>query len=207
MAIADLTVSEVVGERRAGSGDRAFKWVAIVVGACLVGFVIFVVTRGPSHPTAAGTAALKAAPPPVLTAGTIAPAFSLPALAGGQPVTLASYLGTPVIVNFFASWCSDCRQELAAVATVARGATGHVAVLGVDSNETSDTQAARLLAAAGATYPVGLDPHAAIATRYLVNALPVSYFLDAHGRVVGSALGPQTVSSLQRWVGRLEARR
>ena len=137
----------------------------------------------------------------------MAPAFSLPALEGGQRLTLAAYRGTPVIVNFFASWCPDCRQELAAVATVAKGATGHVAVVGVDSNETSDAQATRLLDAAGATYPVGLDACATIATRYLVSALPVSYFLNAHGRVVGAALGPQTVSSLQRWVGRLEGQR
>ncbi len=207
MAIAGLTVSDVVGTRRAGSGDRVFRWVALVAGACLVGFVVFVVTRGPSHPTDAGTAALKAPPPPALAAGTVAPTFSLPSLEGGQPVALAAYRGTPVIVNFFASWCPDCRQELAAVATVAERATGRVAVIGVDSNESSDTEAVRLLAAAGAHYPVGLDPRATIATRYLVSALPVSYFLNAQGRVAGAALGPQTVLSLQRWVARLEGQR
>ncbi len=158
MVGAAVTVSEVAGPRRAGSGDRVFRWVALVAGACLVGFVVFVVTRGPSHPTDAGTAALKAPPPPVLAAGTRAPAFSLPSLAGGRPVTLAAYRGSPVIVNFFASWCPDCRQELAAVASVAKGATGRVAVIGVDANESSDAEATRLLTAAGATYPVGLDP-------------------------------------------------
>jgi cytochrome c biogenesis protein CcmG, thiol:disulfide interchange protein DsbE len=207
MAIVGLSVSEVVGRRRAGGGDQVFRWVALVAGACLVGFVVFVVTRGPSHPTDAGTAALEAPPPPVLARGTVAPTFSLPSLEGGQPVALAAYRGTPVIVNFFASWCPDCRQELAAVATVAKRASGRVAVIGVDSNETSDAEATRLLAAAGANYPVGLDARATIATRYLVSALPVSYFLNAQGRVAGAALGPQTVPSLQRWVERLEAQR
>ena len=207
MAIVGLSVSEVVGRRGAGSGDRVFRWVALVAGACLVGFVVFVVTRGPSQPTNAGTAALKAQPPPVLAAGTVAPTFSLPSLEGGQPVALAAYRGRPVIVNFFASWCADCRQELAAVATVAQAATGRVAVIGVDSNETSDTEATRLLAAAGANYPVGLDARATIAARYLVSALPVSYFLNAQGRVTGAALGAQTVPSLERWVARLETRR
>ena len=80
-------------------------------------------------------------------------------------------------------------------------------MVGVDSNETSDTAAAEsLLAAAHATYPVALDARAEVATRYLVEALPVTYFVDARGRVVGAALGPQTVSSLQRWVSRLEVR-
>ena len=53
-----MTVSEVVDDRgTGGGGDRVFKWVAAIAGACLVGFVVFVVVRGPSHPT-------SGAPPP-----------------------------------------------------------------------------------------------------------------------------------------------
>jgi cytochrome c biogenesis protein CcmG, thiol:disulfide interchange protein DsbE len=192
-----------VAERRKAPPDRVFKWVALVAAGCLVAFVVFVVVRGPSHPSSSGTAALESPPPPVLKAGTLAPAFSLPALHGGEAVSLSAFRGTPVILNFFASWCRDCQEELGAMATVARTTGGRVAVIGVDSNESSDAAAARLLGVAHATYPVGLDAHASVATRYLVSALPVSYFLDASGRVVGAALGPQTVSSLQHWVHRL----
>jgi hypothetical protein len=42
-----------------------------------------------------------------------------------------------------------------------------------------------------------------VAAKYLLVALPVTYFIDARGRVVGSAFGSQTVTSLQRWVNRL----
>ncbi len=192
---------------RPRSKDRAFKWVAVAAGAGLVGFVVFVIVRGPSQPATPGTAALESPPPPTLKPGTTAPAFSLPALRGGGAVSLSAFHGTPVILNFFASWCTDCRKELDAVATVARGSVGHVAVVGVDSNESSDATATRLLAAAHATYPVGLDSSAKVATRYLINALPVSYFVGADGRVVGAALGPQTVASLERWVRRLEGGR
>ena len=188
------------------SKDRVFIWVAAVAGVGLVGFVVFVIVRGPSQPAGPGTAALEAPPPATLKPGTTAPAFSLPALGGGDPVSLSAFRGTPVIVNFFASWCRDCQAELGAVATVARRSAGHVAVVGVDSNESSDAAATRLLAAAHATYPVALDNSARVATRYLINALPVSYFLNADGQVVGAALGPQTVTSLDRWVARLEKR-
>lgn len=196
-----------VPARRRGVSDRVFKWVALGAGLCLVAFVVFVVVRGPAHRTGGGTAALEAPPPATLHAGTVAPGFSLPALGGGIPVALDAFRGKPVIVNFFASWCPDCRQELAAVAATAAHAGTKVAVVGVDSNETSAADATGLLAAAHAHYPVAVDARAAVATKYLVTALPVSYFLDAHGRVVGAALGPQTKASLQRWVARLEAAR
>ncbi len=181
-----------------------FKWTAGIAGAVLVGFVVYVVAQGPSPKHGPSSAALVAQPPATLAAGTVAPAFSLPALGNGTPVSLSAVRGTPVIVNFFASWCPDCRGELAAVASVARTSAGRVAVVGVDSNETSITTSSRLLAAAHATYPVGLDPNAKVAAEYQVQALPVSYFLDAGGRVVGAAVGPQTVRSLQAWVVRLE---
>ncbi len=192
---------------RSRSKDRFFQWVAVVAAAGLLGFIVFVIVRGPSKPATSGTAALEVPPPPTLKPGTVAPVFSLPALGGGNPVSLSTFRGTPVIVNFFASWCRDCRAELDAVATVARHSAGRVAVVGVDSNESSDAAAMRLLAAAQANYPVALDDSAKVATQYLIDALPVSYFVNAEGRVVGVALGPQTVTSLDRWVTRLETER
>jgi cytochrome c biogenesis protein CcmG, thiol:disulfide interchange protein DsbE len=185
------------------SRDHVFKWVAAVGGACLIGFVVFVIVRGSPRPAGVGSAALEAPPPPVLQSGALAPAFSLPALQGESPVSLAAFRGKPVIVNFFASWCRDCRAELAAVARVARATDGHLTVVGVDSNETSAATAKQLLAAAGATFPVASDAQAKVASQYLVQALPVSYFLDGSGRVVGAALGPQSVTSLDHWVARL----
>jgi peroxiredoxin len=197
-----MTLSSV-SESRKSSPDRVFKLIAGLAAACLIGFVVFVIVRGSPRPASIGSAALKSPPPPVLRTGAMAPAFSLPDLHSANPVSLSDYRGKPVIVNFFASWCPDCRAELGAMAAIARTTTGRVAVIGVDSNETSDTAASGLLAAVGATYPVAVDAHAAVASRYLVQALPVSYFLDASGRVVGAALGPQSVSSLRRWVARL----
>lgn len=192
---------------RPRSPDRIFKWVAVVAATALVGFIVFVIVRGPSQSPTPGRSALALPPPPTIKPGTAAPAFSLPALGGGDAVSLSEFRGMPVIVNFFASWCRDCRAELDAVATVARHYQGRVAVVGVDSNESSDATATRLLAAAHATYPVALDNNAKVASQYLIAALPVSYFVDADGQVVGAALGPQTVISIDHWVALLEAKR
>ena len=186
--------------------DTAFKVLAGLAAVVLVAFVVFVIVRDPSHGNhGASSAALEAPPPTTFSAGTAAPAFSLPRLNGGAPVNLAEFRGTPVVLNFFASWCQDCRAELAAVAAVARQSSGHVAVVGVDSNDTSAAAAAKLLASVDATYPVGVDANAAVATKYLLSALPVTYYLNADGRVVGASLGPQTVASLDHWIKRLEA--
>jgi peroxiredoxin len=192
-----------VAEHPKRSQDRLFKWVAAVAGVCLIGFVVFVVVRVSPQPARVGSAALEVPPPPVLKAGTPAPAFSLPALQGDSSVSLSTFHGKPVIVNFFASWCRDCRAELSAVARVARGTEGKLTVVGVDSNETSTATAKQLLAAAGATYPVAVDAQAKVASHYLIQALPVTYFLNGSGQVVGAALGPQSVSSLEHWVARL----
>ena len=205
----DASSSSSSGAARRGrsKSDRPFILITAIAAVCLLGFVSFVVFRGPSHHRGAGTAALVSPPPSVLSEGTSAPDFTLPALGGGGSVSLAAFRGRPVVLSFFASWCPHCREELGSVAAVARADGGRIAVVGVDSNESSDAAAQRLLAAAHASYPVALDPDAKVATRYEVVALPVTYFLNANGKVVGATLGAQTVSSLTRWVARAEASR
>ncbi len=184
-----------------GPGDRTWKIVSAVAALALVGFVVFVATR-PRHPAAVP---YPVSPPTTLATGTAAPAFSLPRLGGGAPVTLAATAGRPAVVNFFASWCRDCRAELGAFAAFARASSGRVAVVGVDANDGDGSAAQPLLAQVGADYPVGVDTRASTATAYLLTALPATFFLDAQGRIVHVALGAQTVASLDRWTRGLAA--
>jgi cytochrome c biogenesis protein CcmG/thiol:disulfide interchange protein DsbE len=64
--------------------------------------------------------------------------FDLPHLRGDARVKLADYRGTPVVVNFFASWCSACDAELPGFSTVSKQLKGTVQFIGVDSLETGD---------------------------------------------------------------------
>ena len=176
-------------------GERIWKLLAALAALFLIGFIAYVVTRPHKpHPVA-----YPVTPPAQLKAGSVAPAFDLPRLGGGQPVSLSSSRGTPTIVNFFASWCRNCQAELTAFASLSARTGGKVAIVGVDSNDANGTAAETLLAKAKATYPVGVDSDAKVATSYLLSALPVTYFLDANGQVVHVAFGAQTVASLSHW--------
>ncbi len=186
-----------------GGRDRPFKFVALLMSVVLVGFIAFVIVS--SHATGHTTTPATFPPtkPSSLAPGTVAPQFSLPRLGGGPQVTLASTRGRPTIVNFFASWCSHCRAELGAVATVASASSDLISVIGVDTSDPYTKAAERLLARARATYPVGVDPKGQVASEYHLTGLPVTYFLDARGKVAGVAFGAQTTKSLDRWVRRL----
>jgi cytochrome c biogenesis protein CcmG/thiol:disulfide interchange protein DsbE len=183
----------------ARTDDRVWKALAAATAVILIGFVAYVATR-PHH---SRSVAFPSSPAPTLPLGTPAPAFSLAGLGGGPPVTLAATRGTPTVVNFFASWCPDCRAELAAFGALADRTAGRVDVIGVDSNDNDGAAARALLSEAKATYPVGLDPDARVATSYRLSALPVTYFLDGQGRVVHVAFGTQSPASLAKWTAAL----
>ena len=68
-------------------------------------------------------------------------AFVLPRLDGSGTVSLASLRGRPVVANFFASWCPQCRTELPAFAQAARDLRGKVTFLEVNSLETGNGRA------------------------------------------------------------------
>ena len=139
-----------------------------------------------------GQATKPAAPPPART-------FSLAQLGHpGGAVSLAAYGGHPVIVNFFASWCTPCQHETPMLARFYLSMHGRVTVLGIDSN---DQRAAALgfLAKTGVRYPVGFDPYpSATTTSYGVYALPQTFFLNAQHRIVSHIVGPLTMKDLTR---------
>jgi cytochrome c biogenesis protein CcmG, thiol:disulfide interchange protein DsbE len=136
---------------------------------------------------------------------TTAPAFSLPALsaasttAGPGTVSLAQYAGKPLIVNFFASWCAPCQRETPLIAGFYKANAGHVALLGVDSNDTT-AKATAFVQAKGVSYPVGVDPQFITASAYNVDALPQTFFLDSRHRIVFRVIGAVTRAQLEQGV-------
>jgi cytochrome c biogenesis protein CcmG, thiol:disulfide interchange protein DsbE len=134
-------------------------------------------------------------PPP--KAGSKAPAFSLPRLQGSGHISLASFRGKTVVLNFFASWCAPCKEEAPALESIWRhNRSENVVVLGIDSGD-SRGSARRFLGAHGVTYPIAFDPDEKLAQGpYSLPGLPVTYVINPAGRVVGApVLGPVSDSA------------
>jgi cytochrome c biogenesis protein CcmG/thiol:disulfide interchange protein DsbE len=141
--------------------------------------------------------------------GTTAPGFSLPALTGAVPVDL-DRLGRdrhhPVVLNFFASWCTPCRKETpllarTAAAEQAKGST--VQFVGVDVADPR-ADALAFVERSGITYPVGADADLTVTSgRYGLDGEPNTFFIDGDGRVIGHVIGPVTAPQLDRWLHRL----
>jgi peroxiredoxin len=129
-------------------------------------------------------------PPPKV--GAPAPLFSLPRLEGSGDMSLASYRGKTVVLNFFASWCAPCKREAPDLESVWRRYRSEgLIVLGVDSGDARG-DAKRFLSAHGVTYPIVFDPEEKLAQgAYALPGLPVTYVINPAGRIVGDPLlGP-----------------
>lgn len=130
--------------------------------------------------------------------------FTLRALGvPGEKIALAGYAGKPVIVNFFASWCTPCQRETPLLARFYRESGGRTMIIGVDTND-QVTPALKFVQRAGVTYPVGSDPYpAATTTSWGVYGLPQTFFLDARHRIVKRVFGAVTAKDLSAGVARM----
>lgn len=184
-----------------GQGAKPLKALALIALVSLGVLAAILVIRAVStrHASTSGPQAAS------LQIGARAPSFTLPRLGGGAAVSLATAHGQPVIVNFFASWSPGSQAELRAIASVEAAAAGKVATIGVDTTETHPRTAERMLAKAGSTYPVGVDPAGHLAAKYQITGVPVTFFISASGRVEHVTFGRQSTKTLSHWVTRLEA--
>jgi cytochrome c biogenesis protein CcmG/thiol:disulfide interchange protein DsbE len=110
-----------------------------------------------------------------------------------RTVSLSSYRGRPVILNFWASWCVPCRTEFPVLHQLLIRHP-QVAVLGVVF-EDADQPARAFLQSEGATWPGVRDPRSQIADAYDVHAkpgIPVSVLIDSGGTVRAYQYGPFT---------------
>jgi peroxiredoxin len=152
------------------------------------------VTTPPTGDVATATAAPPTTSPTSSEAasgvqiGQIAPDFALPLLEG-QTIHLSDFRGHPVWINFWASWCPPCRDEMPRLegAYLTHAKDGLV-ILGVAVRD-SPADAGAFAKEVGVTYPIVLDVPGKIGDQYHAVALPVQYWLDRDGIVRDWAFG------------------
>ncbi len=143
---------------------------------------------------------------PAPLAGFPAPEITLPTLEGGQ-ARLSDLSGTPVILNFWASWCPPCRLEMPALQRVHEEYRGRVVVVGVNMAQVDSIEQARtFLQDRGVTFPIWLDIRGEAAQTYQVVSLPTTFFIDAQGTICEVVVGgPMAEALLRTRVAQLEA--
>ena len=114
----------------------------------------------------------------------------------GTAVTLGELRGHPLAVVFWASWCTDCHREAAAVARFSSSAAGRGRVVTIDYQDGGDWRG--FLSRYGWHMPVFQDRNGYTGDAYGIIGLPATVFIDAKGRIVSTSTGTQTVSTLSR---------
>ncbi len=114
----------------------------------------------------------------------------------GTEATFADYLGTPLVVNFFASWCAPCVREMPAFEAVHQEIGDQVAFLGMNNQDrASDGEA--IAEKTGVTYDVARDPDGDFLSAFGGIVMPTTVFIDAEGTVVEVHNGALSQSALE----------
>lgn len=110
----------------------------------------------------------------------------------GKPVGLVSFRGKPLIVNFFASWCDPCRDEMPIINELAsKAAKDGYSVLGI---AVDDTRAAvtEFVREANLVLTIALDLNSRVKRAYRIFGPPATFFIDERGIIRDVVLGPMT---------------
>jgi cytochrome c biogenesis protein CcmG, thiol:disulfide interchange protein DsbE len=152
---------------------------AVAVVAALLALLAWKVTQGESEVTAS-----------LASGGTpAAPGFTLERLDGEGDLSLASLRGKPVVLNFWASWCSPCKDEAPLLQEASERWGERVAFVGIDVKDFRG-DARKFVERFGITYPNVYDGKGSTIGRYGVTGYPETFFIDAEGRVRHRIAGP-----------------
>lgn len=129
----------------------------------------------------------------------LAPDFTVYDIDGNE-VHLSDYLGTPVVLNFWASWCGPCKSEMPtfnAASTELEGKVQFLMINMTDGYQETIKSASEFIVEQGYTFPVFYDTDSMAAMVYGVTYLPTTYFIDADGYAVAKAVSAIDEETLQ----------
>ncbi|MEN8237824.1 MAG: TlpA disulfide reductase family protein [Actinomycetota bacterium] len=160
--------------------------IAVVGIIAIVGLISLIPdpADSPDAATATGAAAV----------GSPAPSVDMVAFNGDQ-VTLSQFEGTPVVLNFWATWCPFCVAEMPDFEKVNQASDGRVQFIGVDLQDDPGA-AADLVEETGVTYLLTRDPQGVVYNAFGGVAMPTTVFIGADGIVDEIVAGAMTADQL-----------
>jgi len=125
----------------------------------------------------------------------LAPNFTLESL-DGEMVSLKDYRGKIVLINFWATWCKFCDQEMPDLQRLHQE-NDDLVILAVDVMEERE-EVEKYIEKGGYDFKVLLDPKGEVARTYLVGGFPTSYFVDEDGMLLGGVPGMMTYAQMNQ---------
>lgn len=170
--------------------SRGVRVASTVIGiAIVIGLIVVAVSQSRSAPGAQP----------------LGPGSALPLATGstldGNPIALASFVGKPLVVNLWASWCAPCRLEAPGLAAVAR-ARSSVAFIGVNVRD-QPADAKAFVSQYSIPYPSLVDPRGEVEAMFGANGIPTTLFVDSSGIIRRTWIGPLDERQLNDFVEEL----
>lgn len=117
--------------------------------------------------------------------------FALPG-PKGSTVRLGEFKGKAILLNFWATWCPPCLEEMPAMEKLYQRHKGQgFVVLGISVDTEGEKVVTPFLQEHKLTFPVAYDPKMKMAELYQLRALPTTYLINREGQIVAMALGPR----------------
>ena len=128
--------------------------------------------------------------PDPIRAGQPAPTFELPRL-DAPPVSLPSLRGRVVLLNFWATWCKPCEEEMPAMQRLYTALAGPDFELVAVSVDASPEDVKQFRDRLKLSFPIALDPDKRVSSSYQSYRYPESYLIDREGRILSRYIGPR----------------
>jgi len=133
--------------------------------------------------------------------GAMAPRFTLKDIEGTE-IALNNQRGKVVLINFWATWCPPCRQEMPGIQNVFEKHQGELVVLAIDNDEPEDL-VREFQQALGLTFNILLDPAARVQLQYQIRSYPTSLFIDENGIIQIVHIGLMTETQLEGYLAQM----
>lgn len=129
--------------------------------------------------------ALVCSPAPTALAGDELPWFSLPSVVDGKMVSSEDFKGKTLLINFFATWCPPCRQEIPALIELQKQyAASGFSVIALSMDERGPQVVQKLVAKEGINYPVVMADATVVRDFGGITGIPTSFLVDRQGKIV-----------------------